>query len=164
MEKGCSLHVESGISGPLRVYYRQGGWHSVLPARSEVRLPQGLRFTDVRRSNLGDFPLASRGSRIAKSRGRCELCPLSCLVRSLRLPSAASLFRAHLRNLLDGVSRSKRKPVRALRRRARRADSGWPFKLRTLPGLPAGAAAFCAGSGLRTLSGPHEGGHPRAEV
>ena len=77
-------------------------------AGSEVRLPQGLRFTDVRRSAFGDFPLARGGSRAPKSRRRHKLRPLSCLVRPLRLSPAASLIRAHLRSLLDGVSRSER--------------------------------------------------------
>ena len=74
-------------------------------SRSEVRLPQGLRFTDVRRSAIGDFPLARGGSRAAKSHGCLELRPPSRLLCSLRLPSAASFFCANLRCLLDGVSR-----------------------------------------------------------
>ena len=130
---------------------------------SEVRLPQGLRFTDVRRSAIGDFPLARSGPCAAKSHGRLGLCPSSCLLCPLRLPSAASLFRANLRCLLDGVSRPERPLVRALRRyacarRPAQSVSG------AVPGLPPGAAALCAGRGLRALPGPHEGGHPRAQV
>jgi len=69
--------------------------------QSEVRLPQELRFTDVRRSAIGDFPLARSGPCAPKSHGRLELRPPSCLLYSLRLPAAAALFRANLRCLLD---------------------------------------------------------------
>lgn len=48
-----------------------------LPPSSEVRLPQGLRFTDVRRSNLGDFGMARSGARTPKSCGCPELRPPS---------------------------------------------------------------------------------------
>jgi hypothetical protein len=81
---------------------------------SEVRLPQGLRFTDVRRSTLGDFSLARGRSCAAKSRGCPWLCPSSCVMCSLWLPSAASLDRAYLPRLLDGISYPEREPVRAL--------------------------------------------------
>ena len=65
--------------------------------------------------------MARCGSRAAKSRGRFGLRPFSRLLCSLRLPSAATLFRAHLCNLLDGISRAEWKSVRVLRRHARRA-------------------------------------------
>jgi hypothetical protein len=84
----------------------------------EARLPQGLRFTDVRRSAIGDFPLARGGTRASKSHGRFRLRPSSRLLCLMRLPSAASLFCAYLPGLLDGVCRSERKCVRALRRLA----------------------------------------------
>jgi hypothetical protein len=131
-------------------------------APSEVRLPQGLRFTDVRRSTIGDFPLARGGPCAPKSHGRLELRPPSCLLCPLRLPSAAALFRANLRCLLDGVSRPER-PLCARCGDTLAAPAG-PFEFRLVPGLPAGAAALCAGGGLRALPGPHEGGHPRAQI
>jgi hypothetical protein len=133
-------------------------------AGSEVRLPQGLRFTDVRRSALGDYPLARGGSRASKSRRCLELRPLSRLVCPLRLAPTATFIRAHLRALLDGVSRSERKPVCALRRRAGRAGIGWCFKRRSMPGLPAGHSVLCAGGSVWTLSGPHEGSYSCTEV
>jgi hypothetical protein len=82
---------------------------------SEVRLPQGLRFTDVRRSTIGDYPVARCGPRAPKSHGRPELRPLSRLLHSLRLPSAAAFLCANLRCLLDGIFRPERSFVRALR-------------------------------------------------
>ena len=100
--------MESPVPSGNSVYCRQGAGRRAWAALREVRLPQGLRFTDVRRSTLGDFPLARGGSRASKSHGRFELRPSSCLLCPLRLPSAASFFRAHLRNLLDGVFRPER--------------------------------------------------------
>ena len=71
--------------------------------------------------------MARRGPRASKSHGRLELRPPSCLLFSLRLPSAAALFCANLRCLLDGVSRPERTCVRPLRRyRGRRANWSWP--------------------------------------
>ena len=70
----------------------------------EVRLPQGLRFTDVRRSTIGGLPMARHQSRAAKSSGCPELCHISCLLRALRLLSAASFCCARLRSLLAELS------------------------------------------------------------
>ena len=39
-----------------------------------------------------------------------------------------------------------------------------PASASPLPRLPPGSAAVCARRGLRALPGPHEGGHPRAQV
>src|ERR1035438_301118 len=137
--------------------------------QSEVRLPQGLRFTDVRRSTIGDFPVARGGPRASKSHGRLELRPPACLLYSLRLPSAAAFQRANLRLLLDRVSRPERPLLRTLRRHPPRAVPGLGTGLGTkllcaLPDVPARPAALCAGGGLRALSGPHESRHPRAQV
>jgi hypothetical protein len=133
------------------------------PPQSEVRLPQGLRFTDVRRSAIGDFTLARRGPRASKSHGRLELCPPACLLFSLRLPSAADLLCANLRCLLDGVSRPKRSCVCALRRhRGCGANGIGAGNFSVMQGLPPGPATLCAGSRIRALRGAHEGGHSRA--
>ncbi len=56
--------------------------------QSEVRLPQGLRFNDARRSAIGDNPLACRGPRAPKSHGcfGCALLPDSCSLCGSPLP------------------------------------------------------------------------------
>ena len=104
MEKGCPLYVVASAARSGYTVGKAAGAHA-LPSGSEVRLPQGLRFTDVRRSTLGDFALARGGSRAAKSCGRLGLRPFSRLLCSMRHSPAASLFRAHLPGLLDGISR-----------------------------------------------------------
>jgi hypothetical protein len=76
----------------------QGG--ALWPPASEVRLPQGLRFTDVRRSAPGDFAVARGGPSASKSRGRARLCRLPLSLYSLRLPLAADFDCANLRPLL----------------------------------------------------------------
>ena len=141
MEKGCPLYVVASAALSGYTVGKAAGAQA-LPSGSEVRLPQGLRFTDVRRSGLGDFPLARGSSCAAKSCGRLGLRPLSRLLCSLRLPSTASIYRAHLPGLLDGISRPERPPVRALRRPARRADPGRSIEQRPVPELPDGAAAL----------------------
>ena len=143
-----------GICRPVRVYYRQGCAANVAPRPSEVRLPQELRFTDVRRSAIGDFPLARSGPRAPKSLGRFELRPPSRLLCSLRLPSAAALLRANLRCLLDGISPPERLHLRLLRRYPGRAAAGLGSSQgRAVPNLPPGAAALCARRSLRNLPG-----------
>jgi hypothetical protein len=102
-------------SSPMRVYFRQGGAHPSEPPASEVRLPQGLRFTDVRRSTLGDFALARRRPRPPKSHGCNWLRPPSQFLLPLRLSSAASIFRANLRPLLDRISAPERARLRPVR-------------------------------------------------
>jgi hypothetical protein len=125
-------------------------------ARVEVRLPQGLRFTDVRRSAIGDNAVARRGSRASKSCGCFGLYPPSCILLSLRFPSAAAFLRANLRSVLDFDSGFGGFCLHALRRLAGWTPGFSNFNFNTVPGLPAGAAALRARGGLRTLPGPHE--------
>jgi len=134
------------------------------PAACEVRLPQGLRFTDVRRSTIGDFPLARGGSRAPKSHGCCGLYPPSQFLPSLRLSAAAPLPRANLRCLLDGIPGPKRPFVRSLRRFPQFSSAHFKPLRSCLPHLPAGAAAVCARCGLRPISGPDERGNPCTEI
>ena len=134
-------------------------------SRSEVRLPQGLRFTDARRSTVRDFPLACSGPCASKSFGCTRLCSASRLLQFMRLPSAASLFRANLRCLLDGVSSAGRRTVREMRRcSGRKGGRSKSLQHFTLPGMPPGATAFRASRCLRNLPGPNEVGHPRVEI
>jgi hypothetical protein len=70
------------------------------PPQSEVRLPQGLRFTDARRYPIGSFPLARSRPRASKSHGCLELCPPSLLLRPLGLSPAAALLCSNLYLLL----------------------------------------------------------------
>jgi hypothetical protein len=115
-------------------------WRFTLPPpRIEVRLPQGLRFTDVRRSTIGDFPLARGGSRAPKSHGCCGLYPPSQFLPSLRLSAAAPLPRANLRCLLDGIPGPKRPFVRSLRRFA---------QMLQFPKMQASPLLFAAPAGL----------------
>ena len=94
----------------------QGGvYPERLPPGFEVRLPQGLRFADVRRSTIGVHPMARCCPRAAKSSGRLGLYSPASFLYSLRLPSAASIPCANLRCLLDGNSCPDREPVCALR-------------------------------------------------
>ena len=66
------------------------------PGGCEVRLPQELRFADERRSNFGDIPLARNSARAPKSSGCNFVRCFSRLLCSLRLASAAVLFRSNL--------------------------------------------------------------------
>ena len=136
--------------------------HFPAPTQSEVRLPQGLRFTDVRRSTIGDFPVARCGPRASKSHGCNQLFLPSCMLYPLRLPSVAACFCANLRCLLDRNPCPQRFCVCVLRGYTRRA-SGFIVRC-ALPGLPPCASASCAGSCLRPLSGPYESGHSCPQV
>lgn len=88
----------NGVDSAERCEYTVGKAAGVEPCRprGEVCLQHRLRFTDEGRSTIGDFPLARGGSCAAKSHGRLELRPFPIFLFPLRLPSAASLFRAHL--------------------------------------------------------------------
>jgi hypothetical protein len=63
---------------------------------SEVRLQQELRFTDDRRSPIGDDPVARSGSCAAKSSGYCPYHDLSHLLFFMRQSHAAVFLRANL--------------------------------------------------------------------
>ena len=86
--------------------YRQRSARHFTASRGtgEVRLPQELRFTDDRRSTIGDIPLARHCARPPKSSRRNGFHTSSHLLCSLRIPLAAFLFHSNLRSLLDGDS------------------------------------------------------------
>ena len=134
----------------------------LLEVRCVFRRDSGSLTFDVPPSETSRWRAVARVLRSPMDALSCALLP--CLLCSLRLPSAAAFFRANLRCLLDGISRPER-PRRA-RAAATRSTRPMPDIDRSgaLPGLPPGAAAVCARSGLRALPGPHEGGHSRAQV
>lgn len=113
---GCPAALNwHGISASVRVYCAQGGPCQALPPSSEVRLPQGLRFTDVRRSAPGNCAVARCGPSASKSCGRIQLRPVPLLLCSLRIPLAAAFSRANLQYLLDRVSCPRRSCMLPLR-------------------------------------------------
>lgn len=129
------------IQGILVVRRRLSGIASAAPG--EVRLPQGLRFTDVRRSTIRGIGVASSGSRTPKSSGCTKLCPPSSFLPPLRFPPAAPFLRANLRCLLDRNSCPVRRLVHPLWRYPRSGFSASNFSVRgRLPYLPYGSAAL----------------------
>lgn len=127
------------------------------PPQSEVRLPQGLRFTDARRSAIGNYTVARSSSRAPKSGGCCWLRPPSSLLFPMRLPLAAAFLRSNLRSLLGRNSRAQWRWLLALRRYARPGGL-----LKPLPRLPHGSPTVHKGCGLWALRRRHARGDPRA--
>ena len=131
-------------------------------ARCVFRRDSGSLTFDVPTSETSRWRAVARVLRSPVDAVGCALFPASCVLCGSPLPHLS--FVPICAGLLDGVSRSERRSVRVLRRRARRAGSDRPVEQRTVPRLPDGAAAVCARRGLRALRGPHEGGHPRAQI
>ena len=138
----------------------QDGVHRPTPTSSEVRLPQGLRFTDDRRSAIRDIAVARSGSCASKSHGRlgCALLPASCVLCGSPLPQLSSA------PICDVCWTEFPALSGAVCARCGDALQTCSRILSAVQGLPPGAAAVCAGSGLRALRGADEGGHPRAQI
>ena len=154
-----------GISRPLRVYCPQGGvLHSRAgpKVRCVFRRDSGSLTFDVPPSETSRWRAVARVLRSPMDALSCALLPAFCTLCGSPLPQLSSV------PICDVCWTEF--PVQSGPVCARCGDTlAAPCRRRTerhcaLPGLPAGPAALCAGGGFRALPGPHESGHPRAQV